>query len=110
MPKAKAVKKLGATKTPKKTSKYHIEVLVNDADYKGTADTLAGAIKGFIESSAFPVVIKSRVLFRFGTKDKQTQRNYPPQMARRILNMATYKDSAVEMLANRFERDLNELA
>src|SRR3990167_2869632 len=97
--------KLGVAKAPKKVKKpvYHLEVNVNDVDYKGKADSLEQALKDFVDSPDFPFSVKTRVFMKFGKGKDMQERTYPVFVARRLFNRISFRDSALEILANKLE-------
>lgn len=98
-------KKLGSSK-PKKAPKYRLEVIVNDTDYKGTADSLTQALTDFVESGDFPFGVKTRVVIRYKKGDVERQKLWHVPEARRVFNIISAKPSALELLATKLEAEL----
>lgn len=108
MPKTKKVtKKEKVVDVPKvEAEKYRFEVLVNDAHFKTTANSLAEGIDEFIKSPDFPVAIKTKVILRFGKGDELIQKLWPTAVARRIFASMDIKPSLIEFFGEQLNRRL----
>ena len=97
------VRKVRTTKVAKQPKlDYHLEVSVNDTVYKGDAMSLQQALEDFVKSTSFPFSIKTRVFLKYGKEgEEMQQRTYPVHMARRIFHRISFRESALEILANK---------
>lgn len=102
--KAKAVKKLGATKQPKLG--YHLEVEVNGNVYKGDAVSLEQALTDFVNNPAFPQGAKTKALVRFSKGDVERYQVWQPFKARRLFNQISLKPTSLEILAGQLNQFL----
>ena len=102
MPKVKE-KKISKPKIEvEKKPKYHLEVNVNDLEYKGEAESLEQALTDFVNSPDFPFSVKTRVFMKFGKEGEELQtRFYPVIVARKLFKRISFKESALEILANK---------
>ena len=98
MPKLK-VKKV--TKPKVKKPKYHLEIHVNDLVYKGEAETLEQALQDFVNNPNFPFSVKTRVFMKFGEGKELQTRTYPVFVARRLFKHISFREAALEILANK---------
>jgi len=102
-PKEKKATKPKAEKAEEKPKlDYHLEVHVNDLVYKGQAETLEQALTDFVNSPNFPFSVKTRMFMKFGKEGEELQtRTYPVFVARRLLKRISFRESALEILANK---------
>lgn len=94
------------TKAPKKDGAYELEVSVNDILYKTDAPTLAEAITNFVESSVFPVGIKTRVLLTYRTGKTECRKVYSVVQGRRVFSRLAHKPAVIELIAGKLEAEL----
>jgi len=97
--KAKAKSEGGA----KKAKGYFLEVSVNDSEYKGFADSLESALSDYVSSPEFPTSVKTRVFMKFGKGNDVQERTYPVFVARRLFSRISFRESALEILANKLQ-------
>ena len=104
MPKLKEKKVKPKVEKVEKNPKldYHLEVHVNDLVYKGQAETLEQALTDFVNNPNFPFSVKTRMFLKFGKEGEPEQsRTYPVFVARKLLNRISFRESALEILANK---------
>ena len=87
---------------------YTFEVTVNDVTFKTKAEDLKTALSEFIKSPEFPLGIKTRVFMKFGKGKKLVTHTIPVIIARRLFSILSFKDNAVEILANKLTNKFNE--
>jgi hypothetical protein len=99
-------KKLGAKAPAKKVPKYHLEVRVNDVEFKTDAEDMVSALSEFINSPAFPFAVKTKVFVKYSKGDVERSQLYHVPEARKVFKMIALKPSARELLAFRFTQNL----
>jgi hypothetical protein len=103
-----------ATKTKSKPAKkkvkkpkYSLEFRINDEVFKAADDNLADAFRTVIEDEKFPVGPKTTTFVKVTKgKDEYSEIWHVPK-ARRTLRIAKVKETALDILASRFEQKLN---
>lgn len=112
MPKTKKVakKKLGAKKTKKAPKKrkpaYHLEIRVNDVEFKTDAKDLTTALTEFVESSDFPLGAKTVTFIKYSKGKNERKQIWQTPEARRVLRSISLKPSYLEVLATKWEENL----
>ncbi len=101
----KPVKKLGANAAPKKLA-YHLEIKVNDVEFKTDANDMAEAISQFINSPEFPFAVKTKVFVKYSKGGVERAQLYHVPEARKVFRMIALKPSALELLAFKFTQNL----
>ena len=80
---------------------YHLEVNVNDLEYKGVAKDLQQALTDFTNSPDYPISFKTRLFMKFGKGKELNTRTYSVNVARRLFNRLAFREMAIEILANK---------
>lgn len=104
----KKEKKISEKKEPVVKSKppYHLEVKVNDIEFKTDAKDLETALTEFVESSDFPVGAKTIAFINYSKGDKVGKRILHAPEARRVFNAISLKPSYLAVLAAKLEESL----
>lgn len=112
MPRAK---KLGAEK-PKRATKatktekeegFSLVVHVNDEVFKTKADSLAEALREFVDSPVRPIAAKTTLVLHYSKGKVERQRNYFAHQANRFLNKISEIPSQLEFIAEKMTQELN---
>jgi len=106
--KEKAVKKVATKETPKPKEQYHLEIRVNDVDFKTKASTLEEAIQSFIDSPEYPLGAKTTAVIKVKFGKKETVRTLPVVQARRTFLSMQSKDTVMEILSAQLKEALSE--
>lgn len=91
---------------PKKGLAFKLEVRVNDLVYKGEADSLETAIASFVASPDYPFAVKTPVVIRYGSKDKEMQVTWPVMLARRKMRLMRIKPTLINLVGGKFTSNL----
>ena len=113
MKKEKKVKKVAVktvkpkVKTVKPKLPFHLEIKVNDVEFKTDAKDLETALSEFVNSPLFPKGAKTTTLINISKGGKTAKRVWRTVIARRMLSIMRIKPEAIKVLA---EKLTNELA
>lgn len=96
------------TKETKKVPPYHLEVKVNDVEFKTDAKDLETALTEFVNSSDFPVGAKTKTVINYSKGKNVGTRILHTKEARRLFNSMSLKPDAITIFANKLTRSLEE--
>lgn len=106
----KKSKKVSKKEVPKKKSNgkpYHLEIKVNDVEFKTNAKSLENALAEFVASPDYPIGAKTIALVKFSKGKKEGKRIWHTPEARRIFKTIALKPSHLAVLAAKFTEELN---
>lgn len=108
MPKTKKTVKTTPKKTVKKENKkpYHLEIRVNDMEFKTDAKDVETALNEFLESPQFPFGSKTSVFITLTKGNKKLKRLWHTPEARRVFRQIQLKPEALNVLATKFNEQL----
>ena len=95
------------TVKPKEKLPFHLEIKVNDVEFKTDAKDLETALSEFVNSPLFPKGAKTTTLINISKGGKTAKRVWRTVIARRMLSIMRIKPEAIKVLA---EKLTNELA
>src|SRR3990167_1553730 len=96
------VRKVRETKVHKQPKlDCHLEVSVNDLNYKGDAVSLEQALTDFVNSPHFPPSVKSRVFFKYSDKNGERTKTLNVHMGRIMLRRMAMKDDVLQLFAEK---------
>jgi hypothetical protein len=104
----KPVKKVEKPPVKKVKKPYHLEVSVNDTEFKTDANSIIEALTEFKDNPDFPVGVSTNCVIKISKGKSQKQKILLPGIARRRFNLFQIDPLAVELLANELEQVLNE--
>jgi len=107
----KSTKKV-SEKKPKEEKKvvtkpYHLEIRVNDVEFKTDAKSLEIALAEFVASSDYPVGAKTIAFVKYSKGKKERKKIWHTPEARRVFKMIAHKPSYLAVLATKFTEELN---
>ncbi|MEK7180127.1 MAG: hypothetical protein AAB706_01515 [Patescibacteria group bacterium] len=106
--KIKKIVNLGAVeKVPVKSKlPYHLEVKVNDIEFKTDAKDLETALTKFVESPVFPLGAKTIAIIKYSKGENEMMRVLHTPEARRTFNAISLKPSYLAVFAAKLEEGL----
>lgn len=93
--------------TKKAAKDFTLELSFNGEVFKTTANTLEEALLAFVESDAFPVGFKTKLIIKCEGKKVKRQVVLNIPQARRIFNLAEHKPESLSGLAQILSDNLN---
>lgn len=90
----------------KKKPAFHLEIRVNDIEFKTDAKDLETALLEFVASPVFPVGAKTTCFVKYSKGKNERTRLWHTPEARRILKTIGFKGSALAVLAAKLTEDL----
>lgn len=102
----KVEKKEVKPKAEKPKLAYHLEVRVNDVEFKTDAKDLETALTEFVESPVFPLGAKTTLILKYSKGKNERQRLWHTPLARRQLRILGLRGSAIAVLATKLTADL----
>ena len=93
-------------KVEKMEKPFHLEVKVNDVDFKTDAKDLETALSEFVNSPLFPKGAKTTTLINFSKGEKIGKRIWKTVIARRMLSIMRIKPEAIKVLAEKLTSEL----
>ena len=102
-----AVKKVKKVKTIKADKPYHLEIKVNDVDFKTDAKDLETALTEFVESPDFPFGAITDAVIKYSKGEKEGSKIWRVALARRILGTMRIDPDSIKVLAEELTQELN---
>jgi hypothetical protein len=93
-------------KAIKVSTKYHIEIKVNDVVFDHSAESIKQALFDFVASPVYPFGAKTKMFIKYSKGKIERHRLFHTQEARRVILTMRSKPIAVEILAAKLTRDL----
>jgi len=89
-----------------KSKPYHLEIRVNDVDFKTDAKDLETALTEFVNSPDFPVGAKTKAFIKYSKGGNERKKIWHTREARRMLNCISLKPSYLSILAEKLTNEL----
>ena len=105
--KVKKIEKVKTIKVDKADKPYHLEVNVNDVEFKINAKDLEIALTEFVASPAFPFGAKTNAVIKYSKGEKEGSKVWRTAMARRMFRIIKIKPNAIKVLAEKLTQELN---
>jgi|SRR3990167_4696192 len=100
------VKKERKSPVTKKEKEFKLEAHLNDTVFKHEGDTLLEAVQGFINSSDFPLAVKTKVFLRYTKGDVERHKLVNVSAARTIFKRLRFDEDQAKFLAEKLTHEL----
>ena len=85
---------------------YHLEIRVNDVDFKTDAKDMETALTEFVKSPDFPVGAKTKAFIKYSKGGNERKKIWHTREARRMLNCISLKPSFLIILAEKLTNEV----